>query len=386
MLQHPDTTALFRSLLQDHGGDAFDPDSPAARASLNRILAAPPLPANHHRSTPVLRFAVTGAAASAVLAAVIVVPSLGGSRSGLAQAAVISRAAAALEQPNTILYLQVQDYSAPGRVVCVRFGECSFGAAAGRQGGISANPAEDTLTDSSQEWVSPDGSLEHTIYNNGVETVTNEDAHEDSTYNPSNSTLTTVTETGVGRSAPSGEASPLPAPADFQDPAYYKNLYREAQAGTQKVRLLGQTTIAGKSVYQLQFRSTWTPPPHPPAGDMCGSTVCTPPGLEILVYLDSHTFTPVRSVTMTLNTRNLPGIPEGTSVTSVTDFTAQSLPDTSQNQGRLEMSQHPGAATVEVAEARFKAALGAWMESQIETNRAERRAGTNARSAGKRSP
>jgi hypothetical protein len=367
MHQHPDATALFRSLLEADGGEAFDPDSPAARASLDRILAAAPLPASHHRPSPVLRFVFTGAAASAVLAVVIVVPSLGGSRAGLAQAAVISRAAAALEHPDTILYLQVHDYSAHGRVICVRFGECSFADSAGQKGGISANPTEDALTYSSQEWVSPDGSLEHTIYNDGVETVTNEDTHEDSTYDPTNNTLTTVTETGVGLRAPSGEPSPLPAPSDFQDPAFYENLYREAQAGTQKVRLVGRATIAGKSVYQLEFDSRSTPPAHPPAGDMCGSTVCTAPGLEILVYLDSQTFMPLRSVTLTINTSNLPGIPEGASVTSVTDFTAQSLPDTSRNEGLLELSQHPGAATVKVSEAQSKAALRAWLESQIKT-------------------
>jgi negative regulator of sigma E activity len=383
MPQHPDATVLFRSLLEADGGGPFDPDSPTARASLERILAASPLPASRHRPSPVLRFALTGAAASAVLAAVIVVRSLEASRSGLAQAAVIARAAAALDQPNTILYLRVQDYSAHGRVICVRFGQCSSGASAGREGAISANPSEDTLTYSSQEWVSPDSGLEHTIYNNGVETVTNQDTHEDSTYDPSNNTLTTLTETGVGLPVPSGERAPLPAPADFQNPAYYKNLYREAQAGTQKVRLVGQTTVAGRSVYQLEFDSRSTPPAHPPAGAVCGTTVCTPPGHEILVYVDSQTFTPVRSVTLTLNTSNLPGLPEGTSVASVTDFIAQSLPDTSQNEALLQMSQHPGAATVKVPEAQSKAALGAWMESQIKTNQAQTHAETSARSGGK---
>jgi hypothetical protein len=380
--QHLDTTALFGSLLCVEDADAFDPDSPVARASLERILAAPALPTSHHRPRAVLRFVLAGTAASAVLAAVIVVALVGGSRSELAQAAVISHAAAALERPNTILYLQVQDYSAHGGI-CVRFGECSFAVSPGK-GEISANPADDTLTYSSREWVSPDGSVEHTIYDSGVETVTDQDTHEDSTYDPGDNTLTTVTETGVGRSAPSGEASPLPSSADFEDPAYYKNLYREAQAGTQKVRLLGQTTIAGKSVYELEFHSTWTPPAHPAAGDMCGSTVCAPPGIEILVYLDSQTFTPVRSVTITLNTRELPGIPEGASVTSVTDFTARVLPDISQNGGVLEMSQHPGATKVQVPEAHFQAALGAWMESQIKTNQTQRRTAPNARRGGNR--
>jgi hypothetical protein len=97
------------------------------------------------------------------------------------------------------------------------------------------------------------------------------------------------------------------------------------------------------------------------------------------VYLDSQTFTPVRSVTMTLNTTNLPGIPKGTSVTSVTDFTAQSLPDTSQNEALLQMSQHPGAEKVKVTEAQSEAALGAWMESRIKTNQTQGSAATSPR-------
>jgi len=363
MHPHPDTQSLFRSLLQDDDGDAFDPDSRAAQESLNRILAAPPLPVDHQRATPVLRIVFAGVAASAAVVAVIVVPSLGGSRSGLAQAAVISRAAAALERPNTILYLQVHGYSAHGGI-CVRFGECIFAASAGRQAGISPNPAEDVLTYSSREWISPDGSVEHTIYDDGVESVINAAAREDVTYDPGDNTVTTVTETGVGVPSPSGEPSPLPSPADFQDPAYYKRLYRQARTGTQKVRLVGQTTIAGRSVYQLRFDSRPAPPARPPAGDMCGSTVCTAPGLEILVYVDSKTFAPVRSVTMTLNTDNLPGIPPGTSVSGVTDFTARSLPDTPENRGLLQMSQHPGAATVRVPEAESRAALEAWFGSR----------------------
>ncbi len=316
------------------------------------------------------RLGLAGMALALAGAAVAVATSLSGRRPGIAQAAVISRAVAALEQPDTILHLQVQDYSAHGGI-CIRFGECIFPASPGREAGISANPADDTATYTSQEWVSPDGSQEHTIYNNGDETVRNQDKHEDATYDPADNTLTTLTDAGLEpTSPPSGTPLPLPSASDFQNPTYYKNLYHRAQAGTQSVRLLGQATIGGKSVYELRFDVTPSPPVHPPAGDMCGTKVCTPPDLEILLYLDSQTFTPVRSVVLTVNTNNQPGIPTGTSVTNVTDFVAETLPGTSTNEHLLQMSSHPGATHIEQTEAQSKAALGAWLKSQIEANRA----------------
>jgi len=288
-----------------------------------------------------------------------VATSLSGPRPAIAQAAVISRAASALDQPGTILYLRVQDYSAYG-AICVRFGQCISPSSSRREAGISANPAEDTVTYTSREWVSPDASQEHTIYNDGTETVSNRQTHEDATYDPAENTLTTLTDVGLGSAPPrSSTPLPLPSPSDFESPTYYESLLREAQAGTQNVQLVGQATIGGTSTYELRFDIARTPPAHPPAGDMCGSEVCAPPGLEILVYLDSRTFTPVRSVMITLNTNDRPGIPAGASVTNVTDFSAELLPDTRGNERLLQMSRHPGATRIRQTEAQFRATLGA---------------------------
>ncbi len=331
-------------------------------------------PGNWRRTARRLGFTAVPVALAA--AGFAVASSLNGPRPAIAQAAVISRAAAALDQPNTILYLRVQDYSAHGGI-CVRFGQCIFPSSPGREAGISADPAEDTVTYTSQEWVSPSGSQEHTIYSNGTETVSNQDSHEDATYDPADNTLTILTDVGLGNTPPpSATPLPLPSPSDFENPAYYESLYHEAQAGTQNVQLVGQATIAGRSVYELRFDIAPTPSAHSPAGDMCGSEVCTPPDLEILVYLDSQTFTPVRSVVITLNTNDRPGIPAGATVTSVTDFLAQTLPDTPANERLLQMSSHPGATQIQQTEAQSRATLGAWMQARIEANRARTGAGS----------
>ncbi len=318
------------------------------------------------------------AAIPVVLAAAgfVVVTSLSGPQPGIAQAAVISRAAAALEQPNTILYLQVQNYSAHTRIICIRFGQC-IGEPGDQDTGISANPADDTVTYTSQQWISHDGNQEHTIYSNGTETVDNQDTYEYAAYDPTDNTLTTVTNFGLRNPhPPSSTRSPLPSPADFESPTYYESLYREAQAGTQNVQLVGQTTIEGQPVYELRFDITPTPPAHPPAGDMCGSTVCMPPGLEILVYLDTQSYTPVRSVQLTVNTNNLPGIPEGATVTDVENFSAQTLPDTAANEHLLQMSSHPGATQIQQTEAeadaeQSQAILGAQINANVAKARGE---------------
>jgi hypothetical protein len=340
-------------------------------------------PGTRRRQARRLGFTVIPIALAA--AGFAVATSLSGRRPAIAQAAVISRAAAALDQPNRILYLRVKDYGAHGGI-CVRFGRCIIRSPGEREAGISANPADDTVTFSSQEWVSSDGSQEHTIYNDGTETVSNQDTHEDATYDPDDNTLTTLTDAGLETTQPpSALRSPLPSPSDFDNPIYYESLFREAQAGAHNVKLVGQTTIGGTSTYELRFDSTWTPPAHPSAGDMCGSEVCTPPELEILVYLDSKSFTPVRSVVLTIKTNNRPGSPAGTSVTNVTDFVAQTLPDTSANERLLQMSRHPDAIHIQQTEAQSKAALGAWMNTQIQAERQSVRA-SNSRTDARHRP
>ena len=42
MREHPNAIAILRELAEEHPEEAFDPDSPAALASLESILATPP--------------------------------------------------------------------------------------------------------------------------------------------------------------------------------------------------------------------------------------------------------------------------------------------------------------------------------------------------------
>lgn len=343
-----------------------------------------------------IRVAFVAVPVVAVAAAVvIVVPSLGGSRSGIAQAAVLKRAAAALNQANTIFYLQAQQYSAIGGAPCITEGVAPFLvcgpiSTTQAQTGISANPADDALRYSSQEWLNSDGSQDHTIYSNGYETVNNTNTQQYSSYDASDNTLTTLSATG-DTSTPITSASPplgQPTAADLANPSYYESLYQEAEAGQQNTQdgttasaqLVGETTIAGESVYELRFDFHFTPPANPPAGDICGSTVCTRPDQATLLYLDSQTFLPVRSVNLIVNRTDQPGIPPGTAVWSITDLSVQSLPDTPANENLLQMSPHPGATEIEQTDGQNRADLEAYLKAQVAANLA--RAG--ARSASKR--
>ena len=335
------------------------------------------------------RSAALAAVALAAVVALLVVPSFDGSQTAVAQAAVLTRAAAALDQPNTILYVQVHDYSADGDgpsmlggdelggfAMCVP-GPCSrSGTPATLQTGISADPSADTLTYSSQEWLSP--GRDHTIYSNGDEVATSGATDQYVAYDAADNTVTTLTDMGF----PSTPTSPPPsnlalaaAPgaisSNLADPSFYEQLYQQAQAGQQATipegtaqttvaaHLIGQTTVAGESVYELRFDLQTT---MPSGGDLsgpnCGPTVCTLRTSEILLYLDSQTYTPVRTVVLTSNPNDNQGLPDGTAVSQVADYAVQRLPDTPANEALLQMSAHPGAAQVQAAYDQYRADHG----------------------------
>jgi hypothetical protein len=291
----------------------------------------------------------------------LVVPSLDGSRTAVAQAAVLTRAAAALDQPNAILYIQEQNYGtvgscfalarsssagAPGTPICVGGRSTDAGTS-----GISADPANDTLNYSSQEWLSPDESQVHTIYGNGDEAALNNSTGQYTIYDAANDTLINdssipITPPPIGTIAPLA-IGPLALSRAISDPAYFEELYQEAQAGDKNAQgqttftseLVGQTTIDGESVYELRFDFHFTAP-----ADIAADNA---PDQENLLYLDSKTYTPVRSVKMAVNPSGQPDGPSGTTVLAVTDFTVQSLPDNPANERLLQMSPHPGATQIQ---------------------------------------
>jgi hypothetical protein len=274
----------LQRLLSDDLAGRFDPDSPAARASLERILLAPPL--TPERRPRRLAYAALPAAAAA--GGIVAVASLGGSGSSLAEAAVLSRATAALEQSGAVVHLQVQAH-----------------------GGAALN---------SQEWISPDGSRAHTIYGNGDETVDDGAAHEFQAYDAAHNTLTTITDSATSAVDPAG--------SQLADPYHYEQLYRLAESDVDDVTLVGQTTVNGESTYELRF--------------------AVHQAHEIDVYLDSRTFTPVRSVDL------LDG-----NVIASRDVVVERLPDTQANEGLLAMSAHPGAARIEETETQDQAEIAA---------------------------
>jgi hypothetical protein len=237
------------------------------------------------------------------------------------------------------------------------------------QTGISADPADDTLSYSYQEWLSPDGSEEHTIYNNGDETADTADEH--SVYDAADNTLTILTDAYPDAPAPSSQPSNVGAATflgsgltDLDDagPSFYEQLYQEAQAGDQATssggssqttvtsQLIGQTTIDGEPVYELSFDVQSTVDAN------AGPLALNPQ--QIIVYLDSQTYTPVRTVEIVSNPHDNPGSPPGTTVTKVIDYAMQSLPDTSANEALLQITAPPGATTIQETMSQYRAEHG----------------------------
>lgn len=348
--------------------------TPARRWRLGRPRAIAVAPRRASRRS--VGALVVGAVLAAV--AILVVVSLGGSRATLAQAAVLKRAAAALDQPNTILYVQVHVFG--DDQLCVADGPSPSTMCIGTRSlaaettGTTADPANDKLSYSSQEWLTSGGGADHTIYSNGNETAATSDAQGHrwySAYNAANNTLWTLSPAGAPNPPPTphtpSQRETLPPPNALGtvgvlslasnglialNPSYIEDLYREARNGRQSTfgpttitpRFVGPTSIGSESAYELRFDIHFTTNPF--ADDKCASSACpTPADQAILLYIDGNTFMPVRSVLMTLRTSRHAAAPPAATVTVVrlTNFDVRTLPNTTANQALLQMSPHPSA-------------------------------------------
>jgi hypothetical protein len=347
MPRNPDAVSRLHDLLSDppaggldpHTGeplaDRFDPDAPGARASLERMLAAPPLagpPSRqpHPQRTAVRGLALTGAASCAAVAAVALWPSVGGSPD------VIARAAAALDQPGTILHFKANVYWHDSPTP------------------INADPSH-TLGQTIEEWQSPGARQLHVVESGpenpgGDEYAENWDAKTAEGYNGELNQLIDLTDPSFFDPARRSPAGTNPATLlglggqDVTDDL--ESLVQEAEGGVQNIHVAGQTTIRGSSVYELRIDYT-----VPVVADPSGATITNPTGLpttpvrlSTLVYVDSQTFLPVRIVDLG---PPAPAVGPGAVVERVTDYVlAERLPDTPQNQGLLGLSPHPGATEV----------------------------------------
>jgi hypothetical protein len=288
---------------------------------------APEQLTDQHR-TGSRRFTLRGVAFTAAVAVTCGAAAVGSTElsptngPAIASAAVISRAAAALDPANVIMYDRVSVY---GWNLCLgeELPTRCFDSPAAAAGGLSRDPSADALSYSYKEWAS--GESNHVIYNTGDETATN--AQMEQSYDPINNTLTTVALGSSGGQASGGATFPdtgALTPTDIQ------NLYAEAQRGSVQVRLGAQSTLNGVHVYDLEF-----------AGQ---------PVSEQL-FVDAQTFLPVKAVVNQQTSA-------GTAVSQVETITAEALPTTQASQELLTIGSHADATQVSLTQSQLESRRG----------------------------
>jgi hypothetical protein len=244
------------------------------------------------------------------------------SEPAIASAAVVSRAAAALDPANVIMYDRVSVY---GWNLCLgqELPTRCFDSPAPPAGGLSSDPSADALSYRYQEWAS--GESNHVIYNTGDETAMN--AQTEQSYDPINNTLTTVALPSSGDRASGAPAFPDTGALTRTD---IQNLYAEAQRGSVQVRLGAQSTLNGKHVYELEF-------------------VGRPVSEQL--FVDAQTFLPVEAVVSQQASA-------GTAVSQVETITPEALPSTQANQALLMIGSHADAAQVSLTQSQLESQRG----------------------------
>jgi len=282
-----EAVSLLRSL---RPSEDFAPDE----AALERILSAPPMPRGRRRRRRGL--VVAGAVALAALAVAVLPP---GSPD------VVARAAAALNDPDTILHLK------------------------------SVDAGGNTM----ETWQADGGRKERWLYRGGtdkaVESMDDWDTRTALSYSAQNDELITHTEPdwwrGPIRSL--GDGSPTDHVVDD-----LAALLDRARAGQGGAHLVGETTVRDIPVYELRVDFDLETTVLPASGVVTDPTGLPRKTLHLYrtVFISRDTYLPVRVV------EHWPGAHD-----AVTDYvTAQRLPRTPANEQLLRMSPHPGARRV----------------------------------------
>jgi hypothetical protein len=281
-----DTQALLRDLRPDPA--RFDPDSPAARASLERILAAPPAPPRRRRRAP--RLALAGSVAVLAVAAVALAPSLRDSPD------VVARAAAALAPPDTILHFKAE----------IRARESPPELRAGRP--------DDTVDSVVESWQG-DGRARSVLDGGRMEIVMDTTTGRGEQYvklhlgsnRPDVESILPIgprDTTGLGAPTfPSGVVGDLALLLD------------RARAGAPNLHLVGETSVRGIPAYELRLDFS--------------------DGMRMsrLIYISREDYLPLRVVERG---------PHG-EIWTITDYIAvERLPIDAQTRAQLRMSPHPG--------------------------------------------
>lgn len=261
-----------------------------------------------------------------IAAAVGVLSTLRGSRTGLAQAAVIRRISEVFDQPNVILHVKAIVYGVGYRCLGEEVPVRCIGRVDKKITTISANPAKDPIDYKYEQWIGG-GQQEHTVYSTGDETASRPGARL--SYDPSNRTLTTITEKSQPATKESTGASSLPD-IDTLTPLDIRQLYNAAVAGSGEARLVGDATLDGKKVYELHFDAAKGGP-------------------ALLLYVDARSFLPVRAVmSESLGSSHIV-------MRTVTTFVANQIQGKSANEGLLHVSRHRGIRHVTLTPAQLRA-------------------------------
>lgn len=290
-----DATSLLRSLRPD-------PDFTPDEAALERILLAPPLPRGRRRRRRGL--AVAGAVGLAAVA-VALLPS--GSPD------VVARAAAALNDPDTILHLK------------------------------SVDAGGNTM----ETWQADGGRKERWLYRGGtgkaVESMDDWDTKTALSYSAQNDELITHTEPDFfNKDSRVGSLSEGGAGDHVLDDLAL--LLDRARAGAGNVHLIGETTVRDIPVYELRIDYSMQVVDLPASGAVTDPTTLPthPEQLHRTVYITRDDYLPVRIV----EHLPAPNTPAGF-VEPVTDYIVRErLPRTPANEALLKMTPHPGAKQV----------------------------------------
>jgi hypothetical protein len=293
-----DAASLLRAL---RPASDFTPDE----AALERILLAPPLAARGRRRRRRRGLALAGAVGLAA-AAVALAPS--------SSPDVVARAAAALNDPDTILHLK------------------------------SVDAGGNTM----ETWQADGGRKERWLYRGGtdkaVESMDDWDTKTALSYSAQNDELITHTEPDWFNEKTHpirGLADGGPSNHVIDDLAL---LLDRARAGEGNVHLIGETTVRDIPVYELRIDYSIEVIDLPASGEI-GDPTGMPTHTEQMhrnVYIRRDNYLPVRIVEHI----PAPNTPAG-AIEPVTDYvTAERLPRTPATEQLLKMSPHPGAKQV----------------------------------------
>jgi hypothetical protein len=291
----PDAVAVLHELRP--ADDVFDPDAPAAAASLERILAAPLPPIRaRRRRPPARRLAVAAAVPAAAAAAVAVTPFVRSSPD------VVARAAAALSPSDGVLHFRAE----------VRARESAAERRAGRP---------DAHVDDVVESWQGDGRA-RSVLRGGNEVALDTETGRGEEYIGMVNALVPIDHAqvaeGLGaRSFPSGVVGDL------------ARLLERARAGEADLRVVGEAAVRGIPAYELRLDFS--------VPVVTKTDATARPGrmrMSRLIYVDRESYLPLRVVERG---------PQGETFT-VTDYVkAERLPLTDATRADLRMSPHPGA-------------------------------------------